>query len=258
MSRQTLARQSGVSERYIAQMEAGSGNGSILLLRALAQALGVTAAMLLEESPEATPLDALLARLDERQRSEAQTLLLAHFGEERRPARRHIALIGLRGAGKTTLGRGLAVRRGVRFHELDQEIEREAGMELGEIFGLHGQAGFRRFERQALDRMLRDPDPFVLAAGGSIVAEPATFARLLHACWTVWVRASPAEHMQRVIGQGDMRPMRNHRRAMEDLQTILASREPLYARADTELDTSGRTAEESLHALVALTEVRMR
>lgn len=257
MTRGALSRQSGVSERYIAQMEAGSGNGSILLLRALTGALGVPAAELLGEAPErpaeAMLLEQFLGRLAEPQLREARRLLVEHFGQEPAAARRErIALIGLRGAGKSTLGRRLADGRGVPFRELDREVEREAGMELREIFELHGQAGFRRFERTALERLVQAPGGFVLAAGGSIVAEPATFELLLSHCWTVWVRAAPEEHMERVIRQGDMRPMRDNRRAMDDLRSILASREALYARADAVLDTSGRSVEESQAALLSL------
>ncbi len=146
----------------------------------------------------------------------------------------------------------LAERRGVPFHELDRVVEREAGMPLPEIFELHGQPGFRRFELLALERLLRTEDGFVVAAGGSLVTEAPTYDLLLRQCWTVWVRAAPEEHMERVVRQGDLRPMRDNRRAMQDLRDILASREALYARADAQLDTSGRTAEESGRALLAL------
>ncbi len=230
MTRQLLARRSGISERYIAQMEAGRGNVSVLLLRALARALGVPPVVLLEEEPAApVPPDRMA------------------------PARRQrVALVGLRGAGKSTLGRMLAAARGVPFHELDREVERAAGMDLPEMFELHGQTGFRRFERAALERLLRPGGSFVLAAGGSLVTEPETYALLLRDCWTVWVRAAPEEHMARVVQQGDMRPMRDNRRAMQDLRAILASREALYARADATLDTSGQTAQDSARALAAL------
>ncbi len=165
-----------------------------------------------------------------------------------------MALIGLRGAGKSTLGRLLARQRGAAFHELDREIEAEAGMGLAELFELHGQSGFRRLERAVLERLLAGEGALVLAAGGSIVADPATFALLLRGCRTVWVRATPEEHMARVVAQGDMRPMQDNREAMADLRTILAAREPLYARADLVLDTAGQGVEHSFAALLRLLE----
>ena len=172
------------------------------------------------------------------------------FGQTADPLRRsRIALVGLRGAGKSSLGRALAARRGVPFVELDREVERRSGMELRDIFEMHGQDGFRRMERQALEATLEEGGPVVLAAGGGIVAEPATLELLLAKCLTVWVRASPEEHMQRVVTQGDDRPMRDNADAMADLRAILASREALYARADIVLDNHGRPLEESLAEL---------
>ena len=137
------------------------------------------------------------------------------------------------------------------FLELDREIEKEAGLGLAEIMELHGQAGFRRLERNVLERLVASFPAVVVATGGGLVAEAATFARLLETCLTVWVKAAPEVHMQRVIDQGDLRPMRDNRRSMEDLRTILASREALYARADIELETTGRRIEETLATLEA-------
>jgi XRE family aerobic/anaerobic benzoate catabolism transcriptional regulator len=228
MTRRILAAQSGVSERYISAVEAGTGNGSILLLRALADALHVGLRALLEDDTESAP--AAVAR---------------------EPGYRdRIALVGLRGAGKSTLGPLLAGRIGVAFVELDREVEKDAGMGLGEIMELHGQAGFRRLERGVLDRVIAAHPAMVMAAGGGIVAETVTFERLLGACLTVWVKASPEEHMQRVIDQGDLRPMRDNRRSMDDLRAILASREALYARADIQLETTGHSVAESLTTLL--------
>jgi XRE family transcriptional regulator, aerobic/anaerobic benzoate catabolism transcriptional regulator len=262
MTRRALAAQSGVSERYIAQMEAGSGNASLLVARALAAALGVSIIQLLapHEAEQALAdglLGGLLARLSPHQRQEARALLAAHFGahfsEDAASLRgSRVALIGLRGAGKSTLGRMLARYHGTAFHELDREIEAEARMGLSELFELHGQAGFRRLERAVLERLLGTGAPFVLATGGSIVADPATFALLLEGCRSVWVRATPEEHMARVVAQGDMRPMQDNRQAMADLHTILAAREPLYARAELQLDTSGQDIEASFAALLRL------
>jgi XRE family aerobic/anaerobic benzoate catabolism transcriptional regulator len=230
MTRRILAKQSGVSERYISAVESGTGNGSILLLRALATALNVGLPALLESDADLLPPP--LARAPDH--------------------RDRIALIGLRGAGKSTLGRLLAQRQAVPFVELDREIEQDAGLGLGEIMELHGQVGFRRLERAVLDRITATHPRLVLAAGGGIVAEAATFARLLETCLTVWVKASPQEHMRRVIEQGDLRPMRDNRRSMDDLRAILSSREALYARADVQLDTAGRSVADSLDTLVSL------
>jgi XRE family aerobic/anaerobic benzoate catabolism transcriptional regulator len=251
MTRRALAGKSGVSERYIAQMEGGHGNVSVLLLHAIADALGIAATELLADPPEAEAVDNLLARLPEEQRREARKLLIERFGEDRaRPER--IALIGLRGAGKSSLGRMLAAARGAPFFELDREIERESGIELRELFERDGQAGFRRMERQVLERLVRTQARAVIAAGGSIVADARTYAMLLAHCRTVWIRASPEEHMQRVVDQGDLRPMADNGQAMADLRAILASREALYARADLTLDTSGRSLAESFAELKAL------
>jgi len=256
MTRRRLASQSGVSERYLAQMEAGTANVSVLLLRAVSAALGVPAAELLGDPSDAgggrVPLDLLLSRLTAPQREEAHTLLSERFGTGPNARRRRIALVGLRGAGKSTLGRMLAEQRAVPFFELDREVEREAGLAIGAIIELHGQAAFRRLERQALERLVAEPEA-VIATGGGIVAEPSTFELLLSHCRTVWIQASPEEHMRRVIDQGDLRPMQDdNRQAMRDLRAILASREALYARADLVLDTSGKTVGQSFPELVDL------
>jgi XRE family transcriptional regulator, aerobic/anaerobic benzoate catabolism transcriptional regulator len=252
MTRRLLSQRSGVSERYIAQTEAGSGNVSILLLRAIARALGVPMAELLSGGG-AMREGGLLDGLSESEMREARAWLAQRLSSRADPARDgRIALIGLRGAGKSSLGRRLAEARDVPFLELDREIEREAGMEIAEIFDLHGQAGFRQLERRVLEQLVSRHAGAVIAAGGGIVAEPANFDLLLQSCRTVWVRASPEEHMRRVIAQGDLRPIRDSRRAMEDLRTILASREALYARADLVLDTSGRSLEDSVAELAAL------
>jgi XRE family aerobic/anaerobic benzoate catabolism transcriptional regulator len=254
MTRRALSLQSGVSERYIAQMEAGSGNVSILLLRALARALAVQTTDLLADKPvETALLERLLERLTPAQMEAARALLVERFaGPPASLRHQRLALIGLRGAGKSTLGGLLAEQLGYRFFELDREIEREAGVELREIFELHGQPGFRRLELTVLERLIDEAPGMVIATGGSIVAEPATFELLLRSCLTIWIRASPQEHMQRVIEQGDLRPMRENRQSMADLRAILASRESLYARADLTLDTSGKSLEGSFTELSSL------
>lgn len=257
MTRKALAQYAEVSERYLAQLESGDGNISIVLLRRIARALGVQVPQLVSETAD-PPLDAVLfsqfiERLPAPALKEARELVMRHFGPSTAAARcARIALLGLRGSGKSTLGRLLAKQRGIPFIELDQEIERITGTSLGEIFELFGQETFRRAEREALDRVLSEHEEFVMATSGSIVTEPATLDLLLSSCFTVWVRAEPKTHMARVMAQGDLRPMTSNPRAMDDLMSILQSREPLYAKADATLDTNGRTVEQTLADLTTL------
>jgi XRE family aerobic/anaerobic benzoate catabolism transcriptional regulator len=257
MTRKILAKDSGVSERYLAQLETGQGNASLLTVRQVARALDVPVEALLgegEDDDALTSAIAVLRGLRPEQQGEARDLLERTFrGVD--PAARdgRIALIGLRGAGKTTLGTALAEKLGVPFVELDREIERAAGVPLATIFDLYGQAGFRRLERRCLDAVLAEHPRFVLATGGSLVSEPSTFEHLLATCRTIWLHASPAEHMERVVAQGDMRPMAGNRESMADLQRILAGRTALYRRADADVDTSHRPVEQSLSALLAAT-----
>ena len=256
MSRKALAKHSRVSERYLAELEAGKGNCSIVLLRRIAKAMGVPVAELIDERPERDVeqllFQQLLERLSPMEVREARELLLSQYGGPSHEARRaRIALIGLRGSGKSTLGKMLSNKLAVPFIELDREIEKTSGMSLGEMFEMFGQPTFRRFEREALDVVIEKHRRFVLATGGSLVTEPGTFERLLTSCMTIWVRAKPDEHMNRVIEQGDLRPMADNKRAMVDLVSILKSREPLYAKADFVLDTAGKTAEQSLREITA-------
>ena len=234
MTRKALALASGVSERYLAQLEAGQGNMSVLLLRKVARAMHVTIeALVREEASE-------------------------------RAAKRHVALVGLRGAGKSTLGEKLAEALDARFVELDREVEREAGCKLGEVFSIYGQDAFRRFERRALERVLRDEVPTVIATGGSLVTDPETYELLLDQCRVVWLRARPEEHMQRVIAQGDMRPFSAQMRgkaastksgspvpntALDEIRRLLADREPLYSRADAIVETTGKSPRAALDEL---------
>ena len=260
MTRKALAAHARISERYIAQLEAGQGNGSIVLLRRIARAIGLPVTQLVHDGAE-PPLDMVLLtqfleRLSPDMLVEARKLVTEHFSsaaEDRRHLR--VALIGLRGGGKSTLGRLLAEHLEVPFIELDREIERRSGANLNEIFDMFGQETFRRAEREALDEVLRRHPAFVIATSGSIVTEPSTLELLLASCFTIWVRAEPEEHMKRVMAQGDMRPMANNARAMQDLVSILKSREPLYARAEATITTTGKSPEQNLTELLRLIAV---
>ena len=260
MTRKALAAHARVSERYLAQLEAGKGNGSIVLLRRIASAIGLPVTQLLHDGAE-PPLDFVLLsqfleRLSPPALANARKLLLKHFSEPSEGLRRRrIALIGLRGGGKSTLGRLLAERLDVPFIELDREIERRSGANLSEIFDMFGQETFRRAEREAFNEVLSQHLHFVIATSGSIVTEPSTLELLLASCFTIWVRAEPEEHMRRVMAQGDMRPMAHNARAMEDLVSILKSREPLYAKAEAIITTSGKTPEQNLAELLRLIAV---
>ena len=214
MTRRALAAASGVSERYLAQLEAGRGNISVLLLRRVARAMSV-------------PVEHLVR-------------------EEALPRTARVALVGLRGAGKSPLGAKLAQLLAVPFIELDREVEKEAGADLGEVFAMYGQDAFRRFERRALERVLARNERAIIATGGSLVTDPGTYKLLLERCVCVWLKAAPEEHMQRVISQGDMRPFKGRSAALDEIRTLLADRERLYGRADATIDTSGKTVRQSL------------
>lgn len=214
-----LSARSGVSLRFLVELEGGGGNISVRRLAAIADAL--------ESSPAA---------------------LLTEATASPRPV---TALLGLRGAGKTTIGRRLARRLHVSFVELDQRIEQAANLTLAEIFSLHGEEYYRRLERQALQEVLASGSPGVLATGGSIVTAPDTFAVLRQQATTVWLKAAPEDHWNRVVKQGDRRPMADHPQAMNDLRSLLASREPLYSAASVTVDTSGKNVAEVVEELIA-------
>jgi XRE family aerobic/anaerobic benzoate catabolism transcriptional regulator len=253
LTRKALARGSGVSERHIAQLESGQGNISILLLGQIGAALGLPVAELLrqadEEPAELALIHQFLRRLPPQRLARVREQLLREHGNGTDTRRKRIALIGLRGAGKSTLGAALAAELKVPFIELDREVEREAGTGLSEIFLLYGQQGYRRYERRCLEKALESHERCVIATGGSIVSEPATYDLLLSTCFTVWLKALPEEHMSRVIAQGDTRPMAGNTQAMDDLRRILDSRSMLYSQADATVDTAGRAPKHSLKDL---------
>jgi XRE family aerobic/anaerobic benzoate catabolism transcriptional regulator len=201
-----IAERSGVSPRFLVQLESGRGNISVLRLAEVARALDTT-------------LSALLA-------------------EDDAPPPRVIALLGLRGAGKTTIGRRLGRRLRIPFVELDRRIEQAADLSLSELFSLHGEEYYRRLERETLQAVLAENKPMVLATGGGIVTSPETYALLRRSTVTVWLRAKPEDHWNRVVRQGDRRPMADHPQAMADLRALLAVREPLYAQAAITVDTT--------------------
>ena len=243
MSRKVLARHSKVSERYLAQLEAGAGNCSIVLLRRVAGAMGAHLEDLIPSSepiPDWAVIRVLLRKASPNQIAQAKDMLAGSSPLAPRGASfSGIALIGLRGAGKTTLGRMLAKKIGWSFVELNKEIEAQNGLSVAEIIALYGQEGFRRMEQAALNQLLAKKELMVLATGGGIVSEPLTFDLILSSFYTIWLKAEPEEHMARVRGQGDLRPMADDRSAMAELRNILLSREPLYARASAVVDTAG-------------------
>src|ERR1700755_1191381 len=242
MSRKVLAKVSGISERYIAQLEAGRGNVSIVLLRRVAGAMGAHLEDLIpsgDHAPDWRLIRDLLRKATPAQIAQAKELLAGHSGASSHASFCGIALIGLRGAGKSTLGKILAKRIGWNFVELNKEIEAQNGLSVAEIIALYGQEGFRRMEQAALNQLLARKELMVLATGGGIVSEPLTFDLILSSFSTIWLQADPEEHMMRVRKQGDLRPMADDRSAMAELRNILVSREPLYARASAVVDTAG-------------------
>jgi XRE family transcriptional regulator, aerobic/anaerobic benzoate catabolism transcriptional regulator len=243
-TRKVLALEAGISERHLANLESGMGNASVLLLRQLAQALNCSMAELVGQdgiaSPELVLIRQLLRGRDETTLQRARLALADLLGAGHSDPSRYgrIALIGLRGAGKSSLGRLLAEDRGIPFVELNRVIERIVGCDVHEIHSLYGSSAYRRYEQRALEETLAAYPKAVIATGGGLVSEAATFQLLLSHCYTVWLRASPDEHMRRVVAQGDMRPMAGNPEAMDDLKRILAGREAFYAKADLAFNTS--------------------
>jgi XRE family aerobic/anaerobic benzoate catabolism transcriptional regulator len=260
LTRKMMAREADVSERHLAQLEAGEGNISILLLRRIAAALHVSLAELFaaeaETRHEKLLIQRFLERLPAHRVEDAMFRLLREFGDEEVARRKRVALIGLRGAGKSTLGLRLGQEMNIPFIELDHEIEKDTGMPLGEIFSLYGQTGYRAIERRSLERVLYEQESAILSVGGGVVSEKETYDYLLLHCYTVWIKARPEEHMTRVIAQGDLRAIAGGQQAMGDLRRILEAREPLYRKADMYLDTSGNTVDESFAKLKAALDTK--
>jgi len=256
--RRVLSEMSGVSPRYLAQLEGGEGNISIGLLKRVAIALDQSLESLVgAEDPWESDLSQVvdLFRVADHSTQDAVLRLLNYDSAGTQRAQR-LCLVGLRGAGKSTLGRMLGEKLGAPFVELNREIENHGGMPVDEIIALYGQEGYRKLEADALDRVVATYDRVVLAVAGGIVSETSTYNKLLSRFHTVWVKASPQEHMDRVRAQGDERPMAGNPEAMAQLKSILVNREALYDRAHAQLDTSAQNLEQSLAGLLALVEAR--
>jgi XRE family aerobic/anaerobic benzoate catabolism transcriptional regulator len=255
MTRKALALAADVSERHLANLEYGSGNASILVLHQVAQALQASMAELLGDvstsSPEWLLIREMLSGRDESELLRARTVLGELFGPARDVGARlqRIALIGLRGAGKSTLGRMLADDLEWPFIEVSRDIERLAGCSISEIQGLYGVNAYRRHERRALESALQQYPHAVIATPGGLVSDAASFNLLLSRCFTVWLQAAPEAHMQRVAAQGDMRPMAASSEAMADLKSILAGRSAFYSKADMRFDTSAQPLAQSFEQL---------
>lgn len=253
-SRRVLSEKSGVSPRYLAQLEAGQGNVSIVLLERIAAALDVKSESLLAEN-DAWDRDLHRIALLYRQaphavKQQVRSLLAAQKPAALRAGR--ICLVGLRGAGKSTLGHRVGKALGLPFIELNAEIEKQTGMPMSEVLALYGQDGYRTLEAEAVTRVRDQHDRLILAVAGGIASEEKTFAHLLEHFHTIWLRTTPAEHMQRVRAQGDLRPMEGNPAAMDQLKALLEARNPLYERASAQVNTSNRTVAESLNDVLAI------
>ena len=254
ISRRAVSELSGVSQRYLAQLESGDGNISIALLYKVAHALG-------------RPVDWFVGGINSTTNETAEMMRLFHVADTERRQRamevlhgehlnltrsRRICLIGVRGAGKSTLGNLVGDALSVPFVELNRDIEEQSGMPVDEVIALYGHEGFRRLERQALERIVASTDEVIVAVAGGIVSEPRAYDFLLRNFHTIWLKATPEEHMRRVRAQGDDRPMAGNPKAMEELQSILTDREARYAKANTSVNTSGKSVEQSMRDVLTV------
>jgi XRE family aerobic/anaerobic benzoate catabolism transcriptional regulator len=254
LTRKQLAVASAASERYLATLEAGAGNPSVEMLVAIAAALSLAPAELLPMGGESDPLVAKVAaqlrRLSPDRVNEIYTQLGKPAEESGIKANR-ISLIGLRGAGKSSLGKALGERLGYPFFEMSKEVEKRYGGSIAVMMEINGPAVLRRYEAAVLEDILSNHDAAVIAAPGAIVSSGTLYEQLLQSSWAIWLEATPEDHMQRVMAQGDLRPMAGNRAAMSDLKNILAAREVEYARADARVDTSAQDFAATLDLLVA-------
>jgi XRE family transcriptional regulator, aerobic/anaerobic benzoate catabolism transcriptional regulator len=251
ISRRVLSELSLVSLRYLAQLEGGSGNISIALLWRVSEALDHRIEWLVGAEDPWTSEVVQCSELFRRATREQRRHVIRILDPGARLREKRLCLIGLRGAGKSILGKGLSEELSLPFIELNREIEEISGMPANEVMALYGQEGYRRLERRALEHIVATSDAAVLAVAGGIVAEPETFTYLLRHFHTIWIKARPEEHMERVRNQGDLRPMSGNPKAMEELRSILTSREDLYSKAEATVDTSGRSVDESMRDLYA-------
>jgi XRE family aerobic/anaerobic benzoate catabolism transcriptional regulator len=257
MTRRQLAAGSGASERYLAQIEGGQGNPSVIILKAIADALDLPVIELIPRSNGRSAAMAhildLVGRLPEGELPVVAELIERRTHADAANGRdRRVALVGLRGAGKSTLGQRLAAQLGCPFIELDRLVEQDYGARIPDLIEMAGLATFRRYERTCLERVIAQHEAAVIATAGGIVANAETYALLLRRTHTVWIKARPEDHMGRVMEQGDFRPMAHNREAMADLNAILDARRADYARAQAALDTSGDTIDASAAKLAAL------
>lgn len=260
-TRKQLALASGASERYLAHLEAGTGNPSLEMLMAIADALGVAMAELLPLGGERDPAVCVAAQALRRLPRDRLGDILDSLGEvdsgDEAKGRR-VALVGLRGAGKTSLGKALAERINVPFFEVSKEVEKRYGGSIGVLIEINGPAALRRYEAEVLKDICRSATSAVISAPGAVVADGKLYNQLLASTWTVWLQADPADHMQRVIAQGDLRPIAGSRAAMNDLKSILAAREADYRRADARLNTSEQDFDATLQRLDELVSHLMK
>lgn len=254
MPRRVVSELSGVSPRYLAQLEAGEGNISIALLERVAQALEMPIEALIAQQISVDPEAQRIAKLFEAAPDDVRVAVkdLLSVSTPVCPRKGRICLMGLRGAGKTTLGQRAAAALKLPFVELSSMIEDETGMPLPEVLSLYGADGYRRLEAEALGKVIKQDGPLVLSVSGGLVEEEAPFAQLLAHFHTVWLRTTPAEHVARVRAQGDLQPMGEETLAVAQIQSLMDTRTPLYACAQTQLDTAQRSTQQSVRELVAL------
>jgi XRE family aerobic/anaerobic benzoate catabolism transcriptional regulator len=258
-TRRRLAGLAEISDRYLAKLEGGKANPSVAILRRVAEVLDYPLEALVAgcrpDAPDPSAAIQMLGRLDREQMARVEEQIKSVLTGGGRGKASRVSLIGLRGAGKSTLGRRLAEANGWPFVELNQVIAANYGAGIDELMEFSGQSGYRRYERRALAGVIASHDQVVIAVGGGIVTDAETFSILLERTHCIWLAAEPEEHMERVVRQGDMRPMAesaaDNTEAMDDLRAILAAREPLYRKADLRVDTGGRSEDESFAALKA-------